>query len=102
DIPLGPEVTPEIQNLVTKLNELDQKAPNPPTVASLAAFNAQRAELLEQIVAKVADDKKETWAKMLLDSHAAAAEGDKPGNKHIIRLQQWKEAMTRPNGNASV
>jgi thiol-disulfide isomerase/thioredoxin len=98
----GPVVTPEIKDFVAQLNELDKQAPNPPTVATLAAFNARRADLLEQIVAKLPEDKKEPWAKMLIDSHAGAAEGDKPGNKHIVRLQQWKEAMVRPGGNQTL
>ena len=101
DLGSGPVVTPEIKDLVAQLNDLDKQAPNPPTVASLAAFNVRRADLLEQIVAKLPDDKKEAWVKMLIDSHAGAAEGDKPGNKHIVRLQQWRDTMTKA-GNPTV
>jgi len=96
----GPVVEPQIKDLVDQLNALDQKAPAQPTVAALAAFNAQRADLLEQVVARA--NAKETWVRMLIDSHAAAAESDKPGNKHLVRLGQWKEAMTRPEGNPTV
>ncbi|QJW97944.1 thioredoxin-like domain-containing protein [Frigoriglobus tundricola] len=96
----GPVVEPQIKDLVDRLNALDQKAPAQPTVAALAAFNAQRADLLEQVVARA--NAKETWVRMLIDSHAAAAESDKPGNKHLVRLGQWKEAMMRPEGNPTV
>ena len=96
----GPVVEPQIKELVDRLNELDKTAPNTPTVEALAAFNAQRADLLELVVSKA--NAKETWVRMLIDSHAAAAEGDKPGNKHLVRLGQWKEAMMRPEGNATV
>ncbi len=43
-----------------------------------------------------------SWVKMLLDAHQAAAEGGKPGNPHLVRLQQWKEAMLRPTGVPAV
>lgn len=96
----NPVVEPQIKDLVDQLNALDQKAPNPPTVASMAAFNSQRADILEQIVAKATA--KDTWVRMMIDSHAAAAEGDKPGNKHLLRLAAWKDALMRPDGNPVV
>ena len=96
----GPVVEPQIKDLVDRLNALDQKAPSQPTVAALAAFNSQRADVLEQIVARA--NAKDTWVRMLIDSHTAAAESDKPGNKHLVRLGQWKEAMMRPEGNPTV
>ena len=99
-LPDAPLVDPNIKDLVEQLNALDLKPPAQPTIASLAAFNADRAAILEQIVAKA--NVKNDWVRMLIDSHAAAAEGDKPGNKHLVRLGQWKEAMMRPEGNAAV
>lgn len=99
---IGGIVTAEIKELVDKLNDLDKNAPSPPTVASLAEFNTRRAEVLEQINAKLSEDKKETWLKMLLDSHAAAAESGAPGNKHLVRLGQFKEAYSKPGGNPVV
>jgi thiol-disulfide isomerase/thioredoxin len=96
----GPQIEPQIADLVTRLNELDRTAPNPPTPEASAAFNSKRADLLEQIVAKA--NAKEPWIRMLIDSHAAAAEGDKPGNKHIVRLQQWKNAIKNANGDPAL
>ncbi len=96
----GAAPVPEgIRPLVDQINALDQKSPNPPTVAALAEFNARRADLLEQINAKLPEEQKETWLKMLLDSHAAAAEGDKPGNKHLVRLKQFVDAYSPKAGN---
>ncbi|MBN9122806.1 MAG: TlpA family protein disulfide reductase, partial [Planctomycetes bacterium] len=83
--------------LVTRLNALDQKAPNPPTVESMAAFNAERAKILEDVVARAAA--KESWVKMLIDAHQAAAEGGKPGNPHLVRIQQWRDAASRPESS---
>lgn len=96
----GPVVDNKIAALVTKLNDLDKVAPNPPTIAALAEFNGKRAELLEQIVAVA--DQKEPWAKMLIDSLAQAAEGDKPGGKYIARVKQWRDESAKPGGNATL
>ena len=100
--PDGAVVPPEIKELVEKLNEHDQKSPNPPTAAALHEFNAKRVDLLEQINARLPEDKKETWVKMLLDSLAAAAETDKPGNKHLARLEQFKKAYSPAGANPAI
>jgi thiol-disulfide isomerase/thioredoxin len=96
----GTPVEPGIAALVEKLNDLDKRAPNPPTIQSLAAFNAERARILEGIAATATA--KEPWVKMLIDAHASAAEGGKAGNPHLVRLQQWKEAALRPESNNPV
>lgn len=97
-----PLVEPQLAPLVDELNKIDKAGPTAQTMDAVTRFNADRAAILEQIVAKAADDKKEPWVKMLIDSHSAAAEGGKPANPHLIRLQQWKEAMQRPGGNATI
>ncbi len=94
----GPDIVePAIQELVTKLNDLDKRAPANPTIEAMAAFNAERAKVLEDIVTRATA--KESWVKMLIDAHAAAAEGGKPGNGHLVRIQQWKEAAMRADSN---
>ncbi|HEY1187621.1 MAG TPA: redoxin domain-containing protein, partial [Gemmata sp.] len=98
----GAPVPPEIQKLVSDLNEYDKKGPGLSGVQEIAKFNADRADILEQINARLPEDKKETWIKMLLDSHAAAAEGDKPGNKHIVRLKQFKDAYSQAGANPAI
>jgi hypothetical protein len=100
EAPAGPVVDPQIRALVEKLNELDRKGPAESTMAAIAAFNAARAQILENIVAGATA--KETWVKMLLDSHAQAAEGGKPGNTHLVRIKQWRDEMSKPNGNPAV
>jgi thiol-disulfide isomerase/thioredoxin len=102
EAPAGPLVDPQIKPWVEKLNELDRKGPAASTTDAIAAFNAARAELLEQIVAGAAA--KETWIKMLIDSHAQAAEGGKPGpgNRHLGRIKQWRDEMVKPGGNTTV
>ncbi len=100
--PDAQEVPESIRPLVEDLNKLDKNPPSPPTVASLAEFNAKRADILEQINTKLGGGKKETWVKMLLDSHATAAEGGKAGNKHLVRLKQFKDVYAQPGANQAV
>jgi thiol-disulfide isomerase/thioredoxin len=93
-------VEPQIADWVGKLNDLDKKGPTGQTIEAVAAFNAARAAILEQIVA--GSTAKETWAKMLIDSHAQAAEAGKPGNSHLARIKQWRDEMVKPTGNATI
>lgn len=93
---MGGSIPPEIEPLVAKLNELDQV--NPSTIAdpqALAAYNAKRADILEQIVAKLSPDKQEQWLRLLIDALSAAAEGEKADGKHITRLKQIKESLAK-------
>jgi hypothetical protein len=91
----GPVVTPEIAELVKKIDELDKNAPNPPTPETLAAYYAKRAEVLEQIVQKLPPDKQSDWVKLLIDSLSAAAEGGKADNPAHARLKQLREALAK-------
>lgn len=93
----GAPVDPAIKDLVEQLNALDQKGPKAQTIEAMAAFNAERAQILEGVVARAAA--KEAWVKMLIDAHQAAGEGGKPGNGHLHRIQQWKEAAMRPESS---
>jgi hypothetical protein len=96
----GQIVEEAIRTWVEKLNDLDKKGPTGQTMDALAAFNAQRAEILEHIVARATN--RETWVKMLIDSCAQAGEVDKPGNAHIARVKQWRDEMVKPGGNATI
>jgi len=95
---VGPVITDKIKDLVNTLDKIDQNAPNPPTAAAIGAYNARRAEVLEQIVAKLDAKDGETWTQLLVDSLSAAAEGEKLDGKHLVRLKQFKEALAKgPN-----
>lgn len=92
----GTVVLPEIADLVAKLNDLDKNASAQQTVQALAKFYADRAALLEQITAKIPDSKfdvKETWFRMLIDSHATACEGGRPDSFNLRRLKDWHQAF---------
>lgn len=99
----GAPVPEELRPLVEKLNAHDLKGAGLSTPQEIAKFNADRAEILEQINQALKDEsKKEAWVKMLLDSHAAAAEGDKPGNKHLARIKQFKDAYSQQGANPAI
>ncbi|MCE9561733.1 MAG: TlpA family protein disulfide reductase [Planctomycetes bacterium] len=88
--------------LIAELNKLDQVQPPPATVAELAAHNAKRAAILEQIVTLAgskADAKtQETWTKLLVDSLSSAAEVEKLDGRHILRLKQFRDAFAGKPG----
>lgn len=94
----GPVITDAIRDNVTKLNEIDQQMPNPPTREGLAAYNAKRAAILEQIVQKVPAAQQEVWVKQLADSLSGAADVEKVDGAHIKRLKEIKESLAKgPN-----
>ncbi|HSQ56483.1 MAG TPA: redoxin family protein [Gemmata sp.] len=90
----------EIEGLIKQVNDLDANAPKEPTRENVSEHNAKRAAILEQIVAKIEPKDQETWARLLADSLAAAAEVEKPDGKHITRLKELKDALAKgPNQN---
>jgi peroxiredoxin len=90
----GPPVPEAIRELVAKLHKIDETAPKDHGPA-VAAYYARRVEVLEQIHAKLPD---EAWTKQLIDSLAAAGEGEKADGKHVARLKQFKDAFAGKPG----
>ncbi|WP_439624225.1 redoxin family protein [Gemmata sp.] len=97
----GPLVFPGVEPLIADLNKLDS-AQVGGDAGAIAAHQAKRAAILEQIVAQAngqADAKiRETWTKLLLDSLSAAAEGEKLDGRHLARMKQFKEAFSGKPG----
>lgn len=96
----GP-IPPEIEALVAELNKLD--GVDPATIITretLAAYNAKRVEVLEQIIAKLPPEKQETWLRLDVDALSAAAEVEKADGKHITRLKQIKESLAKGQNQA--
>jgi thiol-disulfide isomerase/thioredoxin len=92
----GPEVLPVIKDLVGQLDNLDKEfGAKPPTAPELVAHYGKRAVILEQIVQKVPAEKQTEWAKMLVDSLTAAADGEKNDGKSVSRLRQLKDAFAK-------
>lgn len=95
EVGTGPVIIDAIKELVASLNKVDEEVPNPPTREALGAYNAKRAALLEQIVAKLPAAQQDLWAKQLVDSLAGAAEVEKPDGPHVKKLKQAVEAQAR-------
>ena len=96
----GP-IPPEIEALVAQLNQLDQVDPATlSTRPALAAYNAKRVKVLEQIIAKLPPEKQETWLRLNVDALSAAAEVEKPDGEHIARLKQIKESLAKGQNQA--
>ncbi|MDB5309605.1 MAG: resA 11 [Gemmataceae bacterium] len=89
----GPQITPEIQHLVAQLDELDKMAPALVGPVAMAEYYTKRAAILEQIVQKLPADKQSDWARLLIDSLAAAAEGGKADNPAHLRLKQLRDTF---------
>lgn len=69
----GPTVSPEIQKMVDRLRELDEKAPSPNSgKADVARYTKSRLELLSAIRAK--SDDEEQWTRQMIDSITAAVQ----------------------------
>jgi hypothetical protein len=58
-----------------------------------AKTNADRAAVLEQIVAKTQGAQQEPWLKQVIDAYAAAAEGG--DEKAMGRLKQWHDSIAK-------
>lgn len=100
DTPSGtPPVTPEIAELVRKLHEIDANPPTPPTPAAVAAHSAKRAVVLDEVVQKLPADKQGEWARMLVDTLAAAAEGGPADGAHLARLKQLADFFGKTPGS---
>jgi hypothetical protein len=94
----GPLITDAIRELVAKLNDIDKDMPNPATREGMAAYNAKRVLVLEQVVQKVPGPQQEVWVKQLVDSLSGAADTEKADGPHLKRLKDIKESVTKgPN-----
>lgn len=95
------QADPEVQKLLDQLRDLDSKAPTQATPGGnpeIAKYNLRRADLIEQIVAKVKPEDREQWIRQLADCLGAAvqhsAKGDAVAGKRLASLvEQLAKAM---------
>jgi thiol-disulfide isomerase/thioredoxin len=95
----GPDVAsdPELLKLIERLTEHDKKQPQSqgPTDAAVARHHLVRADILEQIIAKVKPEDREAWIKQLADSLSTAAQSSPPGEQTAMnRLQALVRQIT--------
>jgi hypothetical protein len=93
-------VDPALQGLLEQLRELDK---NPPQVSDaggtnskLVTYNLTRANMLEQIIAKVKPEEREQWIRQLADCLAAAAQYSPDADKAAFqRLERLEEQIVK-------
>lgn len=90
----GVEITEDIKELIQKLKEVDDKYKDQSTPAKVAEYNVARAAVIEQIIAKLKDDKsKEDWIKQAADCYSTAAQN---GDKTVMtRLSAWRAQLEK-------
>lgn len=99
--PIGPEPSPEMRKIIEALQKLDQAAQAKPDAprAEVAAYNAQRAQLLGQLAETApTPDERETWRRQQIDQIAAAVQLDAfpKGVEALAALEA--EVRKRPDG----
>ena len=91
-----------LQALLTQLGALDAKPPKAGDVGmganpELVTYNLKRADLLEQIVAKVKPEEREQWVRQIADCLAAAAQSSAETDKTAYnRLTSLEEQIVKP------
>jgi thiol-disulfide isomerase/thioredoxin len=96
---------PELQKLIEKLTELDKQAPqsNGGPSAAVAQHHMQRADVLEQIVAKVKPAERDPWIRQVADSLSTAAQASTTNeNVAMTRLTSLEQQLgsALPAGHA--
>lgn len=85
----GQELTPEMQALITQLQNVDEKAPpQNAKPAELVGYLRNRTAIIEKIVsASRPGQESETWTKQLINSLTSALQaGDKPSATRLAQL----------------
>jgi thiol-disulfide isomerase/thioredoxin len=83
---------PEVMKLIDRLTALDKEAPPTSDGPGLVAHHLRRADLLEELVAKVKPEERDPWIRQVGDSLSTAAskagKGDKTAVTRLVRLEQ--------------
>jgi hypothetical protein len=83
---------PEVMKLIDKLTALDKDAPSTNDGPALVAHHLKRADVLEELVAKVKPEERDPWIRQVGDSLSTAAskagKGDKTAITRLLRLEQ--------------
>jgi hypothetical protein len=92
-------VDPALQGLLDQLRDHDAKAPKADGTGAnpeLMNYNLARANLLEQIIAKVKPEEREQWLRQLADCLASAAQYSNDKDKSSFqRLQRLEEQIVK-------
>jgi len=98
ETPAANNMSPEMQKVLTELQELDGKSPSPSAGAkALATYNAKRADLLTRLMNMAKTDaEKDQWLRQLIDGIATTIQtGAYP--EGLNRLTKIEENIRRKN-----
>ncbi len=95
DIDHPPPPPPELKALMDKLADLDKLAPKAPEGVTpspdMVRYQLQRADIIEQIAAKVKPEERTIWIRQLADCLSTAAQSspdtDKTAYQRLLRLE---------------
>lgn len=94
DVKDAVEQDPELQGLLNKLAGIDSKAPSHTAMpAAIRDYNLLRVQVIEQVLARVKAEEKETWVRQLLDNLQNAAVAEYPDTKALKRLTTYKDQI---------
>ncbi len=94
DIPVTGGLSPEVQRLISEMEQVDKDLTSATTPAALAQLNARRADVLEKLAQQATDDEdRVTWLRQLADTVSAAAQagGYPQGIERLAALCQELE-----------
>lgn len=96
-------ISPKMQKLLTELQELDAKAPQPSDgPKAFAAYNAKRADLLAKLVAASTTEKdREQWRRQMIDGIAASVQSGATSDG-LKQLEQIESNVRRENPKSSL
>jgi len=105
--PVASTVDPALQALLDQLRDHDAKAPKTTDMTGanpdLVSYNLARANLLEQIIAKVKPEERDQWIRQLADCLAAAAQYSPDSDKVAYqRLQRLEETIVKALAGSSL
>jgi len=91
---------PELQKFIAQLKELDTRLPKGSALQNngpeMSRYHLQRADLLEQIIAKDAAANREMWIRQLADCLSAASQSSSDDNPVALeRLKRLEEQIVR-------
>lgn len=92
----------EMQDLLERLEKVDKKLESPTNTAELGTLNAERADVLEQLVQRASSDKdRQTWVRQFADTVSAAVQtGGYP--EGVARLKAMSSQLTRDKANSDL
>ncbi|MCA9172381.1 MAG: redoxin domain-containing protein, partial [Planctomycetales bacterium] len=92
---------PKTQQLVQRLEELDQKLASASTPDSLAEIYSERAGVLRDLIASSEGEERDMWLLQLVDSVVATAQPGAPGDPAEI-LQSLSQEIEKATDNKEI